>query len=110
MPEGATGHQRGNRVEMSGEWRRNKAARKWPAAPSAVTAGGRDPGFTKLIVSLRGTGVTTEVCVQTTARETNDRNYECLVLEDCIAPYFVFVPDSLVDEHEAVMALRPGNR
>jgi nicotinamidase-related amidase len=38
--------------------------------------------------SLVVTGVTTEVCVQTTVREANDRGYECLVLEDCVASYF----------------------
>ena len=40
------------------------------------------------IRSLIVTGVTTEVCVQTTAREANDRGYECLVLEDCVGSYF----------------------
>lgn len=40
------------------------------------------------IRSLVVTGVTTEVCVQTTVREANDRGYDCLVLEDCVASYF----------------------
>ena len=36
----------------------------------------------------RRAGVTTEVCVQTTVREANDRGYDCLVLEDCVGSYF----------------------
>jgi nicotinamidase-related amidase len=33
-------------------------------------------------------GVTTEVCVNTSVREANDRGYRCIVLADCCASYF----------------------
>jgi biuret amidohydrolase len=33
-------------------------------------------------------GVTTEVCVNTTVREANDRGYRCIVLGDCCGSYF----------------------
>ncbi len=44
----------------------------------------KNRGIEQLVVC----GVTTEVCVHTTVREANDRGYDCLVLEDCVASYF----------------------
>ena len=44
----------------------------------------KDKGIRQLVV----TGVTTEVCVSTTVREANDRGYDCLIVEDCVASYF----------------------
>lgn len=40
------------------------------------------------ITHLLFTGVTTEVCVQSSLREANDRGYDCLLLEDCTESYF----------------------
>ncbi|HET6828617.1 MAG TPA: cysteine hydrolase [Ramlibacter sp.] len=42
-------------------------------------------------------GVTTEVCVQTSMREANDRGYECLLLEDCTESYFPAFKRSAVE-------------
>jgi len=44
----------------------------------------RNRGIETLLVC----GVTTEVCVNTTVREANDRGYRCVVLADCCASYF----------------------
>ena len=41
-------------------------------------------GISQLVV----TGVTTEVCVNTTVREANDRGYDCLVVAECCGSYF----------------------
>jgi biuret amidohydrolase len=40
--------------------------------------------ITKLIFM----GVTTEVCVQSSMREANDRGFDCMVLADCTESYF----------------------
>ena len=40
------------------------------------------------VANLLVCGVTTEVCVNTTVREANDRGYRCIVLSDCCASYF----------------------
>jgi biuret amidohydrolase len=51
-------------------------------------------GVTHLVV----TGVTTEVCVQSTVREANDRGFESLVLSDCTGSYFP-------EFHESALAM-----
>ncbi len=44
----------------------------------------KNRGVEQLIVC----GVTTEVCVNTSVREANDRGYDCLVVSDCVGSYF----------------------
>ena len=44
----------------------------------------RNRGIETLLVC----GVTTEVCVNTTVREANDRGFRCIVISDCCASYF----------------------
>ena len=40
------------------------------------------------VTHLVFTGVTTEVCVQTSMREANDRGYDCVLIEDATESYF----------------------
>jgi nicotinamidase-related amidase len=54
----------------------------------------RNRGIETLLVC----GVTTEVCVNTTVREANDRGFRCIVLSDCCASYFP-------EFHEAGLAM-----
>lgn len=54
----------------------------------------RNAGITTLLL----TGVTTNVCVQSTLREAIDRGYECITLEDCCAT-------SDMALHEATLAM-----
>ena len=50
-------------------------------------------GITHLVFA----GVTTEVCVQTSMREANDRGYECLLVEDATESYFPAFKAATID-------------
>ena len=50
-------------------------------------------GVTALVLA----GVTTEVCVQTTMREANDRGYDCLLAEDATESYFAHFKEATLD-------------
>ena len=50
-------------------------------------------GITHLVFA----GVTTEVCVQTSMREANDRGYECLLVEDATESYFADFKASAIE-------------
>jgi nicotinamidase-related amidase len=50
------------------------------------------------IETLMVCGVTTEVCVNNTIREANDRGFRCIALSDCCASYFP-------DFHKAGLAM-----
>jgi len=76
------------------------------------------------IENLLVAGVTTEVCVNTTVREANDRGYRCIVLSDCCASYFPEFHEMglkmikaqggifgwVADSKSALAALRPASK
>ena len=70
-----------------GEWVVDKPGKGmfWGTCPPEGLHGKlQSAGITHLLF----TGVTTEVCVQTSMREANDRGYECLLVEDGTESYF----------------------
>ena len=57
------------------------------------------------IENLIFAGVTTEVCVQTSMREANDRGYNCILIEDATESYFPEFKAAILDMTRAQGAL-----
>jgi nicotinamidase-related amidase len=71
----------------AGEWVIDKPGKGmfWNTClPGGLHARLHAAGITHLVF----TGVTTEVCVQTSMREANDRGYRCVIVNDATASYF----------------------
>ena len=77
-----------------------------PGKDSFYNTGFNDYLMLRKITNLVITGVTTEVCVQTTMRCANDRGYDCLLIEDGTDSYFPEFKDmtlkALVAQHGIV--------
>ena len=68
---------------------RGRRTRHRQAGQGGVLATNLQENLKKLgVTHLIFTGVTTEVCVQTSMREANDRGFECLLVEDETESYF----------------------
>ena len=70
-----------------GEWLIDKPGKGmfWHTCePTGLHARLQAAGITHLVF----TGVTTEVCVQTSMREANDRGYVCVIVDDATESYF----------------------
>ena len=68
---------------IAGEWQIDKPGKgAFHATPLAQLLVER--GIRHLILG----GVTTEVCVQSTMREANDRGYDCMLVDEATASYF----------------------
>jgi biuret amidohydrolase len=89
---------KGGRVLIAGEPGTDVVAPLYPQPGDTVlNKPGKDAfwgtDLAGILYNLRVThlilcGVTTEVCVQTTMREANDRGYVCLLVEDATGSYF----------------------
>ena len=86
------------RVLIAGE-PASRSSRRWRRAPGEIVIDKPGKGMfwatglhemlqARDISHLVFTGVTTEVCVQTSMREANDRGYACLLVEDATESYF----------------------
>jgi len=77
---------------VAGEWVIDKPG-KGAFHATRLAEGLAERSMTHLLFA----GVTTEVCVQTSMREANDRGYECLLVTDATASYFPAFWQATVD-------------
>ena len=77
---------------ISGEWEIDK-----PGKGMFYATGLQDKLAAQGIEYLIFAGVTTEVCVQTSMREANDRGYRCLLIEEATESYFPAYKQATLD-------------